>query len=120
MSSSSSTKPGANRPISVLLLLLASTTISSPPIMENEESTFDRNNMVMIQIDIPPLTRGTIIFSTGEYVNGSSSIHVGDTAMDIRGDVASNIYDDETTIYSAETKTNNESQKVGLVPFSTQ
>ena len=77
----------------------------------NKESTFERYNIVRIQIGLPPLPYDSTISSTVDYISVSSSIHVDVNKVDVRVDETANIFFGKTMIFNTETGVNDESHK---------
>ena len=81
MSSSSSSKSGSIIPISFLPLPLRCTVnTASTPIMENGETTHEKNNILRVKIGIPPLAQLQL---DTEYIGDSSTQQITINTVEI-------------------------------------
>ena len=69
----------------------------------NKETTFERYNIVRIQIGLPPLPYDSTISSAVDYIGVSSSM--------LRVDEMANKNDDKKMIFNPETEVNDETHK---------
>ena len=90
--------------ISDLMVPLSCTVnTTSVLIIINKETTFERYNIVRIQIGLPPLPYDSTISSAVDYIGVSSSM--------LRVDEMANKNDDKKMIFNPETEVNDETHK---------